>query len=69
MSSKMIQLTVWENPTKKIGVWITHTQFKNLTYQEWCEREMKRFKKENAIIRTDKRNNISIWKEKEKINV
>ena len=59
----MIQLTVWDDPDKKIGVWINYCEFKNLTYQEWCEREIKRFKQENAIIRTDKRNNISIWKE------
>ena len=69
MSSKMIQLTVWREPNSKIGAWLTPYEFKNFTYQEWCEREMKRFKQDNAIIRTNKRNKISIWKEREKINV
>ena len=59
----MIQLTIWDKPDSKMGVWITYTQFKNLTYQEWCEREAKRFDK--AVIRKNKQGEISIWKEKE----
>jgi len=67
MSSKMIQFTVWRNPKSKMGVWITHTQFKNLTYQEWCEREIKRFNCK-ASIRKNEKNQIAVWKERE-INV
>lgn len=61
--TKMIQLTVWREPLSKIGVWITHLQFKKLTYQEWCEREMKRFNGK-AVIHKNKTGQISVWKEK-----
>ncbi len=56
--TKMIQLTVRNKPDSKMGVWITYTQFKNLTYQEWREREMKRFDK--AVIRKNKEGMISV---------
>ena len=42
---KLTQLTVWKSLAETVGVWLTCYEFKKITYQEWCEREARRFKK------------------------
>jgi hypothetical protein len=64
MALKMAQFTVWELPDRKMGIWANAYKFKNITYREWCEREVKRIKESNgkASIRKDKKGQISVWK-------
>lgn len=52
----MQQITAWKLPDGTMN-----TEYGNITYKQWCEKEIKRIGG-NLEIRTNNENKISVWK-------